>query len=77
MTTPAIDGHTDALRTILKSQYHAALAMLREAIERCPDGDWASEEHVNAFWQHHMAQLADRLRSSADIGIQWVGSRRR
>lgn len=179
-TTPTVDGYSDALRTILKSQYHAALAMLREAIERCPDDVWASEEHVNAFWQvayhtlyfthlylqpnaaafrpweghqsdvqhpdgipgpadptsalpliptpytksevlvywsicdemvgaavdaldlhrpdsgfdrykvpklehqivnirhieHHMAQLADRLRSSAGIGIQWVGSRR-
>lgn len=31
----AID--TATLRSILKSQYHAALAMLREAIERCPD----------------------------------------
>jgi hypothetical protein len=27
---------TDALRPILKNQYHAALAMLREGIERCP-----------------------------------------
>ena len=26
--------------------------------------------------QHHGAQLADRLRSAADIGIRWVGSGR-
>ena len=26
--------------------------------------------------EHHTAQLADRLRSSAGIGIQWVGARR-
>ena len=168
------------LRTILKSQYHAALAMLRETIERCPDDLWFSKEPANAFWQvayhalffthlylqpneaafrpweshqsnvqnpdgiagapdpdsdlpliprpytkaealaywsicdemvdsavdaldldspesgfswykvpklehqivnlrhieHHMAQLADRLRASAGIGIQWVGARR-
>ena len=25
--------------------------------------------------QHHGAQLADRLRSAADIGIRWVGGR--
>jgi hypothetical protein len=25
--------------------------------------------------QHHTAQLADRLRSVADVGINWVGSR--
>ena len=27
-----IDGRDEALRTMLKSQYHAGLAMLREAI---------------------------------------------
>jgi hypothetical protein len=175
-----IEGHLEALRTILKSQYHATLTMLRETIQRCPDDVWFSTEHVNAFWQiayhalffahlylqpneaafrswehhqadvqnpdgiggppdpnstrplipepytkaevlaywsvcdqmvdsavdaldlqspdsgfhwykvpklehqivnirhieHHMAQLADRLRSSSGIGIQWVGARR-
>jgi hypothetical protein len=175
-----IERYTEALRTILKSQYHATLAMLRETIERCPDEVWFGKEHVNSFWQiayhalffahlyiqpneaafrpwedhqadvqnpdgiarppdpnstlpliprpytkaevlaywsvceemvdgavdaldlhspdsgfswykvpklehqivnirhieHHMAQLADRLRSSAGTGIQWVGARR-
>ena len=151
------------LRTVLKRQYHAALAMLRDAIEQCPDEEWLSRDHKNAFWQvayhvlffthlylqpneaafvlwsqhhgdddgtrgepyskaqvleycgfvdkavdgavdlldlespesgfswyqmsklehqlvnirhvqHHGAQLADRLRSAADIGIKWVSS---
>jgi hypothetical protein len=39
------------LRSILKSQYHASLAMLREAIERCPPGEWLSANHKNASWQ--------------------------
>jgi hypothetical protein len=26
--------------------------------------------------QHHVAQLADRLRNEADVGINWVGMRR-
>ena len=39
------------LRAILKSQYHAALAMLHESIERCPDDLWESREPANAFWQ--------------------------
>ena len=30
-----------ALRLVLKSQYHAALAILGEAIERCPDDVWS------------------------------------
>src|SRR5580698_6088469 len=39
------------LRSVLKSQYHASLAMLRAAIERCPPGEWLSTAHKNAFWQ--------------------------
>jgi hypothetical protein len=39
------------LRTVLKSQYHAALAMLRQALDRCPQDLWYSKDQVNAFWQ--------------------------
>jgi hypothetical protein len=43
---------TDAtLKSVLKSQYHASLAMLRECIQRCPDGVWMGAEHKNQFWQ--------------------------
>jgi hypothetical protein len=41
-----------SLQSILKSQYHAVLAMLRQAIERCPDELWAARtEHRNPFWR--------------------------
>jgi hypothetical protein len=39
------------LRTVLKSQYHASLAMLREAIARCPDDIWLGTAYKNACWQ--------------------------
>jgi|SRR4029453_10104427 hypothetical protein len=42
---------TETLRSVLKSQYHAALAMLRETLERCPADLWSNTQHVNAFWQ--------------------------
>src|SRR5262245_60014498 len=45
------ESDMDALRAALKSQYHAALTMLREAIKRCPDDVWLAAEHTNAFWQ--------------------------
>jgi len=45
MTEPKND-----LRTILKSQYHAALDMLKQSVELCPDELWLSSEHPNAFW---------------------------
>lgn len=41
----------DALKAMLKSQYHAALAMLRGAIERCPETLWYESGPANAFWQ--------------------------
>src|SRR5262245_28467023 len=42
---------TEILRTVLKSQYHASLSMLRQAIAKCPGDLWYNTEQVNAFWQ--------------------------
>lgn len=42
---------TAALRAALKSQYHAVLAMLRETVERFPEGRWTSDGNANAPWQ--------------------------
>ncbi len=45
-------SHTlPTIRSVLKSQYHASLAMLRDAIERCPPEEWLSIDHKNASWQ--------------------------
>jgi DinB family protein len=41
----------DEIRAILKSQYHASMAMLRDTIERCSDGLWSAKDSLNAFWQ--------------------------
>jgi len=42
---------SDLLRASLKSQYHAALAMLRDAVEKCPDDLWTDPRPRNACWQ--------------------------
>ena len=39
------------IQAALKSQYHAALAMLRQTIERCPEDLWISGEHPRTFWR--------------------------
>ena len=39
------------LRSLLKNQYRAALAMLREALDQCPESLWANDGHRNSFWQ--------------------------
>lgn len=39
------------VRAVFKSQYHAGLAMLRQAIELCPDDLWYDTAPRNVFWQ--------------------------
>jgi hypothetical protein len=41
----------EAVRSALKAQYHAALAMLKETIQGYPQDAWSSDEHLNAPWQ--------------------------
>lgn len=39
------------IQNALKSQYHAALAMLRETIQRCPDNLWTAGQEPRPFWR--------------------------
>jgi len=39
------------LKPALKRQYHAALAMLRQAIEDCPEDLWNAGPHPVPFWR--------------------------
>jgi hypothetical protein len=39
------------IKAALKSQYHAALAMLEPAIEECPVELWAREHPASPYWQ--------------------------
>jgi hypothetical protein len=39
------------IKPALKTQYHAALAMLRQAIEVCPDHLWTEGESPRSFWR--------------------------
>lgn len=39
------------VKTAIQSQYLAGLAMLEEAITRCPDNLWDAAQPVNRFWQ--------------------------
>jgi hypothetical protein len=35
----------------IKSQYHAALSMLQQSIENCPEPLWFDTEPANKYWQ--------------------------
>ena len=39
------------LQAALKSQYHASMAMLLEAIDSCPASLWTSQAYTNQYWQ--------------------------
>ena len=77
---------TDATETIdaalvtaaLKSQYHAALAMLRDAIERCPDDLWLDARPKNAFWQvaYHTLFFAHAYLGDKATFQPWAGHQR-
>lgn len=41
----------DSTKAALKSQYHAGLAMLRDAVDQCPDDLWDGTGLTNQFWQ--------------------------
>ena len=36
---------------VIQSQYRAALAMLRQAVEKCPERLWDDESYSNPFWR--------------------------
>ncbi|MCY2928398.1 MAG: DinB family protein [Planctomycetota bacterium] len=38
------------VRSALKRQYHAALAMLKQPIERCPEELWTNPNYPTHFW---------------------------
>ncbi len=39
------------IQAALQGQYHAALAMLKQAIEKCPDDLWAGDAYPVPFWR--------------------------
>jgi len=39
-----------SIKTIIQSQYLAALEMLKQTIEKCPDGLWNKPSDKNKYW---------------------------
>ena len=66
-------------RTALKNQTHAALDMLAECVEGCPDSLWLSGEHPRPYWKiaYHVTTYADCFLSpSFDEWKRWEHHRR-
>jgi hypothetical protein len=54
---------------IIRSQFHATLAMLKQAITRCPDGLWNDPQDRNKFWRvaYHALFYTHLYLSSSDV----------
>lgn len=62
----------------VKSQFLAALAMLSQAVDQCPDDLWNSPAYQNAVWQvayHALFYTHLYLQPSADVFVPWVKAR--
>ncbi|HEY3281820.1 MAG TPA: DinB family protein [Armatimonadota bacterium] len=66
------------VRGALKREYHGSLAMLRQAIERCPEEVWVSGDHPRNYWRiaYHALFFAHfYLQPNADAFTRWEGHR--
>jgi DinB superfamily len=63
-----------SIQAVLKSQYHASLAMLRDAIDACPAELWTDASYVNPFWQvayHTLFYTHFYLQPSESAFVPW------
>ncbi len=62
------------IKPTIQSQYHAALAMLRQAIEKCPDALWTDASYRNVFWHvvyHTLVYTHFYLHPSEAAFVPW------
>jgi len=62
------------IKDAIKSQYHAALSMLQQSVEKCPETVWFDEKPVNPYWQvafHVLFYTHLYLQPSEDSFLQW------
>jgi len=66
------------IKESIQSQYRAALAMLRQAIEKCPDALWEDASYANPFWRvvyHALFFTHLYLQPAEDDFVSWEKGR--
>jgi len=61
-------------KPVIKSQYKAALTMLRQAIEKCPEALWTDSSYSNPYWRlayHTLIYTHFYLSPSEDDFTPW------
>jgi hypothetical protein len=67
-----------SIKDIIKSQYHASLEMLRQAVIKCPDPLWHNREYKNVFWHiayHALFYTHLYLQASEKDFVPWAKHR--
>ena len=67
------------IQAALKSQYHGGMAMLRAALDSCPEGLWADDSYRNQSWQviYHTLFYTDfYLSASEQAFVPWSHHRK-
>src|SRR5687768_4917113 len=67
------------VKDALKEQYHAALAMLAECVEVCPDDMWTAGRHPRTFWRiayHAVFFTHLYLGQNEDAFQPWTGRKK-
>ena len=67
------------IQAALKSQYHASMAMLKAALDSCPEGLWAEDSYRNQSWQviYHTLFYTDfYLSASEQAFVPWSQHRK-
>lgn len=66
------------IRAAITGQYHASLAMLRQAIELCPDEVWLTGTHPRHFWRiayHVLFYTHWYLEKESEDVVRWEKDR--
>lgn len=62
------------VKAIIKSQYRASLAMLQQAVEKCPESLWSDDSYANPFWRvayHALIYTHFYLGQTEETFIPW------
>jgi hypothetical protein len=71
-SAPPLSGTAE----LLARQYQATLMMLKDTIEKCPDGLWSRETDRNQFWQtayHALYFTHFYTQPTSDAFVRWSG----
>ena len=66
------------VRAVINSQFHAALDMLEQTIQRCPESVWYDEQPKNQTWQivyHALFYTHLYMQPTLDDFVPWANHR--